>query len=77
MMLVMWIKNLGPLQIWLMSLGSNVVVFFFVVLLDIVLSPGGRCVMVAAAAFEIKVEYISRMGRVVVCWESTSMFACR
>ena len=49
MMLVMWIKNLGPLQIWLMSLGSNVVVFFFVVLLDIVLSPGGRCVMVAVA----------------------------
>ena len=53
------------------------IVFIFVVLLDIDLSPGGRCIMAAAAAFEIKVEKISRMGRVVVCWESTSMFAGR
>ena len=31
----------------------------------------------AAAAFEIKVEKISRMGRVVVSWESTEMVAGR
>ena len=59
-------------------MGCICIVFIFVVPLDSDLSPGGRFIMAAAAAaFEIKVEKISRMGRVVVSWESTEMVAGR